>query len=820
MSVLVCRVLDRPNRVSLAHWRAGIALALALPGCGIDEREFDSNGETTAVDPLGLAGASGAAGSESGTVPDRDGIIAPTSPDSGAGDQTASQLGRGSGADAGSAACVDGSMESCGPPREEGICKFGTRTCSAGIWGECIGAISAGMRDCSSGEDNDCDGQPDNTVDDVCRCTVLSIQACDEHPDLDGKGQCRAGEQVCVAGDGNGTSDFGACSGAVGPGSADSCTVAGDDATCDGTPNGGCSCVEGAVVPCGPETDTGICQRGTSTCLRGAFTTCQGAAFPARRDCSSALDNDCNGVPDNTVDATCTCAVGDTRACGTHPGRDGNGPCRAGQQVCAAGAQNDASSFLACTGSVGPALRDSCTVLGDDADCNGEPNSGCQCVAGQGNARCSGNANASRCNAQGVCVACQANADCSLVSGGRAFCVAGSCVAARCGDGVVSGAEACDDGNTINTDTCTTTCQRPSCGDGFVQPSSGETCDDRNTVSGDGCSKGCVAGRAPRGSSAFASTHLCGVLPNASVGCWGLNTSGQLGSGSIATAASGLVRAATPVSGITDAVEVVVRGNDSCARRRGGTVECWGSNFGARPVPIERVTTATQLAAGMDAFCAALTSGAVSCWTLSTNAQELAGLSNIVQMARGDRHACALRNDGVLLCFGGGTEGELGNGLIVTNAPSVPAPATVFSNVVEVATGYRSTCVRTRNSGFVQCIGSGTTAGSPSALSTGNLQPVTALNLSNAVKIVAGEQHLCALTEDEVVFCWGSGLAAGNGLTAGSPSPFAVSLPGPAIDIGAGSFTSCALLEDTRVFCWGSYAPTTASATPVLIEMP
>jgi alpha-tubulin suppressor-like RCC1 family protein len=222
----------------------------------------------------------------------------------------------------------------------------------------------------------------------------------------------------------------------------------------------------------------------------------------------------------------------------------------------------------------------------------------------------------------------------------------------------------------------------------------------------------------------------------------------------------------------------------------------------------------------MDAFCAPLSSGAVSCWTLSDNAQQQAGFNGIVQMARGDRHACALRNDGVLLCLGGGTEGELGNGLITTTPASTPAPVTVFANVVEVAAGSRSTCVRTRNSGFVQCLGNGATAGSPAAQATGNLQPVTALNLSNAIKIVAGEQHMCALTEDEVVRCWGSGLAAGNGLAAGSPSPFAVPLPGPAIDVGAGSFTSCALLEDTSVYCWGSFAPITASATPVLIEMP
>jgi cysteine-rich repeat protein len=45
----------------------------------------------------------------------------------------------------------------------------------------------------------------------------------------------------------------------------------------------------------------------------------------------------------------------------------------------------------------------------------------------------------------------------------------------RCGDGFVSGNEACDDGNTDDTDGCTTRCTLPQCGDGVVQQS--EECD-------------------------------------------------------------------------------------------------------------------------------------------------------------------------------------------------------------------------------------------------------------------------------------------------------------------------------------------------------
>lgn len=286
-----------------------------------------------------------------------------------------------------------------------------------------------GPRDCASSLDNDCDGQPDDTIDETCRCVPASEEPCDEHAGLDGRGQCRPGSRTCVLGTGNASSDWGACQGSVGPEAADSCAVRGDDSDCDGTPNGGCPCVEGETTACGPSTDEGLCQRGTSSCLNGAFGTCQGAVFPAPRNCASPMDNDCDGRPDNTVDAVCTCVIGDTQVCGEHPGQDGVGRCVAGERRCEVGAGNATSRFGACTGSIGPAAQDSCTVPNDDSNCDGFPNAGCACIAGQGNAPCSGDAANSRCNAQGQCGPCQTNADCSLLSGGRTLCAAGQCIA-------------------------------------------------------------------------------------------------------------------------------------------------------------------------------------------------------------------------------------------------------------------------------------------------------------------------------------------------------------------------------------------------------
>jgi cysteine-rich repeat protein len=73
------------------------------------------------------------------------------------------------------------------------------------------------------------------------------------------------------------------------------------------------------------------------------------------------------------------------------------------------------------------------------------------------------------------------------------FAVAQSAHAVRCGDSFIDipAGEQCDDGNVIDGDGCSSTCQLESvCGDGKLD--AGEACDDGNTTDGDGCSSACT----------------------------------------------------------------------------------------------------------------------------------------------------------------------------------------------------------------------------------------------------------------------------------------------------------------------------------------
>jgi cysteine-rich repeat protein len=79
---------------------------------------------------------------------------------------------------------------------------------------------------------------------------------------------------------------------------------------------------------------------------------------------------------------------------------------------------------------------------------------------------------------------CPAGAGCAL---NQAVCIFDSC-----GNGVLDPGEKCDDGNLIDGDGCSSTCQSTEvCGNGIVDKRVGEECDDGNLIDGDGCSSTC-----------------------------------------------------------------------------------------------------------------------------------------------------------------------------------------------------------------------------------------------------------------------------------------------------------------------------------------
>jgi alpha-tubulin suppressor-like RCC1 family protein len=110
--------------------------------------------------------------------------------------------------------------------------------------------------------------------------------------------------------------------------------------------------------------------------------------------------------------------------------------------------------------------------------------------------------------------------------------------------------------------------------------------------------------------------------------------------------------------------------------------------------------------------------------------------------------------------------------------------------------------------GTVQCWGLGTSGQLGNGASASSVTPVTALGLTDAVQLDAGENHACVRRRDNSVVCWGYNFygQVGNntsGASANRNLPTSVAVIDNARWITAGSNYSCAARTTGAVVCWG-----------------
>jgi photosystem II stability/assembly factor-like uncharacterized protein len=247
-----------------------------------------------------------------------------------------------------------------------GICKKGTRTCNkAGQWDECRNQILPATEQCN-GRDDDCNGQIDDNLtaplcekqQGVCQGSTKLCGGesgwlpCDDARYLahnknyepietncdnldndcnglidqnikqpcysgqsgciktaqgfDCKGNCKAGEQICTAG------QWGTCQGEILP-QPETCN--GQDNDCNGTIDDGCKCNPGESAECYSGAlntkGKGVCKAGTMLCTSsGQWGPCTGEVTPQQETCNG-LDDDCNGqIDDSLLGPPCALSFG------------------------------------------------------------------------------------------------------------------------------------------------------------------------------------------------------------------------------------------------------------------------------------------------------------------------------------------------------------------------------------------------------------------------------------------------------------------------------------------------------------------------------
>lgn len=296
--------------------------------------------------------------------------------------------------------------------------------------------------------------------------------------------------------------------------------------------------------------------------------------------------------------------------------------------------------------------------------------------------------------------------------------------------------------------------------------------------------------------------HVCALLDDHTVRCWGQNASGELGSGVLD---AGLVvpsQTPTPtaVAGLTGLTLVSAGGygsgfGTSCGGAANSGVYCWGSNANG------------GLGLGLAPDGSAPPAQSIAPLPLA--------LDSVVGVALGGFFGCGLLMDGGVSCWGDNSENELGRGLDAGAFDPIPTPVPLAGAATAVATGKYHACALLRDNS-VECWGAADHGQTGQPADGGVTSPQRVPGLS-ANALTAGEGSTCAITSAGGVVCWGGdqygqlGRGAGDAATAAlaiDPKPQPVALPAGlgAVQIASAVGSTCALLSDHTVWCWGDNA--------------
>lgn len=326
--------------------------------------------------------------------------------------------------------------------------------------------------------------------------------------------------------------------------------------------------------------------------------------------------------------------------------------------------------------------------------------------------------------------------------------------------------------------------------------------------------------------------HSCGLTNAGVVYCWGANTYGQLGNGT-------LIDSSSPVSVVMPA-GVIFRSIDvgvdySCALTTIGNAYCWGDNtasqLGDRTATTRNSPTAVvmpdgvtfdSLSSGGFLTCATSTAITAYCWgviktgssrddiiryTIPSLVSLPTGSNAIKSIDAGIAHFCLISSIDIVYCGGYNSHGQLGFG---SSDDWSPLRAINISGEVvfmDVTAGNTHTCGVTTNS-KIYCWGSNEYGqlGNGTWLDSNSPQQIYADSRLSFTSVTLGVQHSCALDTNKTAYCWGNNafgqLGKHTAMHSSIPSPLLIP-EGTAITVSSGGNHTCATTTSGKAYCWG-----------------
>ena len=284
--------------------------------------------------------------------------------------------------------------------------------------------------------------------------------------------------------------------------------------------------------------------------------------------------------------------------------------------------------------------------------------------------------------------------------------------------------------------------------------------------------------------------YTCAITTDFRAYCWGLNSFSELGIG------SSVYQSATPlaVAGGHQFRQIDAGVYHTCGvSYPDNRLYCWGTNtYGqlgdgtltrrTKPVLVLGGLTFRQVGVGQYHTCAVTTTDRAYCWGLNKSGQlgdsttalrrtkpvKVSGGHQFRQVDAGNEHSCAVSTDSRAWCWGSGHQGQLGNGK--TYLSFWPRAVSGGLSVGRVSTGWYHSCAETAGN-RAWCWGSNAAGqlGAGVEPGTNSTTPVAVAGGLFFAQLSVGAEHGCARTGTGAGYCWGDNFYAALGIGSSGP---------------------------------------------------
>jgi alpha-tubulin suppressor-like RCC1 family protein len=276
------------------------------------------------------------------------------------------------------------------------------------------------------------------------------------------------------------------------------------------------------------------------------------------------------------------------------------------------------------------------------------------------------------------------------------------------------------------------------------------------------------------------SATFCAIKANRELWCFGQNDKGQLGDG------MAYYWTYEPHMIMTEVKQVSNSAEFTCATKMDGTAWCWGENtYGQHgtgdtqnhimPTQVPGLTDVDVISAGFDHTCALKTNGELWCWGGDTygqvgtgraldgqpftynSPQRIMGITGTVeQISAGGFYTMAIASGGQVWAWGANGHAHLALGTF--DDISDPTMNPNLTSIRQVDTAVQGGCALTM-AGQVKCWGRNQFGELGNGMMSTNDQttPLDVPGMTNVRSVHSVDRSVCAVKNDDSLWCWGGG---------------------------------------------------------------